>query len=134
MKRNAQSMMLAAALVIAGNVGQAQSVDSMPPVVVKTLPQSGDKDVAPGTVKLQVTFSKEMMDGSWSWSSAWGNSTPEVIGKPSYDTARRTCTITVKLEPGKSYGYWINSDRFKNFKDKGGKAAVPYLLVFETKK
>jgi hypothetical protein len=76
MKRYAQSMMLAAALVIAGNVGQAQSVDSMPPVVVKTVPQSGDKEVASGTVKIQVTFSKEMMDGSWSWSSAWAEFHP----------------------------------------------------------
>jgi hypothetical protein len=134
MRLYSQIAMLVTALMVAGSVGQAQSVDSMPPVVVKTVPQSGDKAVAPGTVKIQVTFSKEMMDGSWSWSSAWGNSTPEGIGKPSYDTARRTCTITVKLEPGRSYGYWINSDRFKNFKDKGGQAAVPYLLVFETKK
>jgi hypothetical protein len=63
MKRYAQSMMLAAALVIAGNVGQAQSVDSMPPVVVKTLPESGDKAVAAGTVKIQVTFSKERQHG-----------------------------------------------------------------------
>lgn len=127
-------MMLVAALAAAGVAVWAQSVDSMPPVVVKTVPQSGAKNVVAGTVKIEVTFSKEMMDGSWSWSSAWANSSPEGVGKPSYDAARRTCTLTVKLEPGRSYGYWINSDRFQNFKDKGGKPAVPYLLVFETKK
>jgi hypothetical protein len=59
MNRYAQIVVLAAAIEIAGGAGQAQSVDSMPPVVVKTVPESGAKDVAPGTVKIQVTFSKE---------------------------------------------------------------------------
>jgi hypothetical protein len=59
MNRYAQIVVLAAAIEIAGGAGQAQPVDSMPPVVVKTVPESGAKDVAPGTVKIQVTFSKE---------------------------------------------------------------------------
>jgi hypothetical protein len=38
----------------------------------------------------------------------------------------------VKLEPGKTYVIWLNSQKFRNFKDKDGQPAVPYLLVFET--
>jgi hypothetical protein len=49
----------------------AQDIGSMPPVEVKTVPESGAKDVAPGTVEIRVTFSKEMTDNSWSWSSGW---------------------------------------------------------------
>ena len=45
----------------------------------------------------------------------------------------KTCIATVKLEPGKSYVSWLNSQKFGNFKDKDGQSAVPYLLVFETK-
>jgi hypothetical protein len=113
--------------------GHAQDLDSLRPVVVKTVPESGIKDVAPGTFEIRVTFSKEMMDGSWSWSTAWENSTPDSIGKPKYDTDHKTCVMKVKLEPGKTYGFWLNSDRFKNFKDKQGRPSVPYLLAFKTK-
>ena len=109
------------------------TVESLPPVVVKTVPESGTKDVAPGVVEIKVTFSKEMADNSWSWSTAWKDSSPEMIGKPNYDTDRKTCVVKVKLEPGKTYGYWLNSQKFTNFKDNQGHAAVPYLLVFRTK-
>jgi hypothetical protein len=111
----------------------AQNIESMPPVVVKAVPESGAKDVAPGTVEIRVTFSKEMTDNSWSWSGAWQGSTPESVGKPKYEKDGKTCVIKVKLEPGKTYAYWINSARFQGFKDQQGHPAVPYLLVFQTK-
>jgi len=109
------------------------SLQSAPPVVVKTMPEAGTKDVAPGEMVIKIIFSKEMMDQSWSWSSAWQNSTPESIGRPYYEADRRTCVMKVKLEPGKTYGWWINSQSFNNFKDAQGHAAVPYLFVFQTK-
>lgn len=109
------------------------TVGSVAPVVVKTVPEAGAKDVAPGEVEIKVTFSKEMADGSWSWATAWKDSTPEGVGKPHYEADQKTCVFKVKLEPGKTYGYWINSQSFKNFKDRNGRPAVPYLLVFQTK-
>ena len=115
-------------------LSRAADLESLPPVVVKTTPQAGANNVAAGEVEIRVTFSKKMKDGSWSWSSAWQNSAPEIIGKPRYEADGKTCVIKVKLEPGKTYGYWINSEKFKNFKDAQGKSAVPYLLAFETKK
>jgi hypothetical protein len=111
----------------------AQNIDSMPPVVVKTVPQSGSKNVASGEMEIKVTFSKEMRNGSWSWATAWKDSSPEIIGKPRYEADGKTCVVKVKLESGKTYGYWLNSQNFHNFKDKSGHASVPYLLVFETK-
>jgi len=105
----------------------------MPPVVVKTTPESGTKDVAPGQVEIKVTFSKEMTDNSWSWSDAWQGSSPAMVGKPQYDAGKKTCTLNVKLEPGKTYAYWLNSEKFRNFKDRQGHASVPYLLIFQTK-
>jgi len=114
-------------------LGQAQSIESMPAVVVKTVPEAGAKDVAPGEMEIKVTFSKEMSDGSWSWSTAWQNSEPEFIGKPKYLSDHKTCVVKVKLEPGKTYGWWLNSQKFGNFRDKEGRSAVPYLLVFKVK-
>ena len=117
----------------APQVSHAQDIDSIAPVVVKTVPEAGSKDVSTGIVEIKVTFSKEMMDQSWSWSSAWENSTPEGLEKPRYESDHRTCVMKVKLEPNKTYGYWINSQNFHGFKDQQGHSAVPYLLVFKTK-
>ena len=124
--------MIALAIMLALSALQAQDIASMPAVVVKTVPESGSKNVAPGEVEIKVTFSKEMTDGSWSWSTAWQGSTPEIIGKPKYEKDGKTCVLKVKLEPNKSYGWWLNSEKFRNFKDRQGKPSVPYLLVFET--
>ena len=105
----------------------------MPPVVVKTVPEAGAKNVVPGEYVIKVTFSKKMEDHSRTWSSAWENSTPDFIGKPQYDVAHRTCTVKVKLEPGKTYGFWLNSENYHNFRDADSRPAVPYLLTFKTR-
>ena len=39
-----------------------------------------------------------------------------------------------KLEPNKTYAIWVNTEAIGNFKDTDGRSAVPYLLVFKTKK
>ena len=110
-----------------------QTVAGLPPVVVNTQPVSGARDVEPGVTEIRVRFSKEMADGSWSWSTAWENSAPEIIGQPHYESDGRTCVAKVKLEPGRTYAWWLNSDKFKNFTDLAGRPAVPYLLIFQTK-
>lgn len=126
-------LLLGAACHFTMYTARAQDIDSMPPVVVKTLPEAGAKNVAPGEYLIKVTFSKKMEDDSWSWSTAWENSTPDFIGKPQYDAAHRTCSVKVKLEPNKTYGFWLNSENYHNFRDAGGRPAVPYLLTFKTK-
>lgn len=112
----------------------AVSVKQMPPVVVRTIPQAGDTQVDAAQVKeIRITFSKKMMDKSWSWVQMSKETFPKAAGDISYDKERRICVMPVKLEPGKTYVMWLNSERFANFKDEAGKSAVPYLLVFETK-
>jgi len=109
-----------------------QLLAEQPPVVVETFPVSGARDVAPGDVEIRVRFSKPMTDGSWSWSSAWENSAPDLLGEPHYLEDHCTCVLTARLEPGRHYGWWLNSQNFQNFKDHAGTPAVPYLLTFET--
>ena len=88
--------------------------------------RSGYTDLAPD--------SKAMQDGSWSWST-WGEENfPKTTGKPRYLTDKRTCVLPVELQPGRTYAIWLNSNNFGNFKDAEGRQAVPYLLIFETKK
>jgi RNA polymerase sigma-70 factor (ECF subfamily) len=110
------------------------SVKSMPPAVVRTDPQAGDTQVdAAKVTEIRVTFSKEMADRVWSWSQISDDTFPKVTGKPHYEKDRRTCVLPVKLEPGKTYVFWLNSEKFPGFRDTAGRPSVPYLLVFETR-
>ena len=110
------------------------TLESVPPVVVKTIPEAGAADVDPKLTEIKVTFSKPMQDGSWSWATLSRESFPKMGGKPKYLKDKRTCVLPVKLEPGKTYAIWVNSEKFRDFKDTDGRSAVPYLLVFRTKK
>ena len=131
MKSFCTLLTLAVAISFAG--AEDISVESAPPVIVKTLPQAGAADVDAKITEIQVTFSKDMMDQSWSWSQISEETFPKTDGKPHYDKDQRTCVLPVKLEAGKTYAFWLNSEKFGNFKDADGRSAVPYLLVFETK-
>ena len=123
-----------AIVAAAGGMDGKPSVATLPPVVVKTIPQSGDTAVDAKSVKeIRVTFSKKMTDKTWSWSQIANDTFPKVTGDIRYDKDGMTCICPVELEPGKTYVSWLNSERFHNFKDADGQPAVPYLLVFETK-
>lgn len=109
------------------------SVDTAAPVVIETMPEAGSVGVDPDTSEVRVRFNKPMQDGSWSWCTITPNTFPETTGSPRYLDDGQTCVLPVKLEPGRSYGIWINTaERFLNFQDRSGRPAVPYLLVFET--
>jgi len=133
--RNVITMSVCSVLLATGLTwGQEPSVKSMAPSVVKTVPEAGVMNVdAATTTQIKVTFSKEMLDRSWSWSQMSKDSFPQIIGKPKYLEDKKTCVIDVKLEPKKTYVIWVNTQKFGNFKDTDGSSAVPYLLVFQTK-
>jgi hypothetical protein len=122
---------LLAAVAIANGAAEF-TLESAPPVVVKTSPIAGATDVDPTLTEIEVTYSKPMQGGIGSWST-WGEENfPEMVGEPKYLPDGRTCVATVKLRPGKFYAIWLNSEKFGNFKDTNGRPAVPYLLTFRT--
>ena len=108
------------------------SLESAPPVVVRTVPMAGGAGVDPALTEIRVTYSKPMQDGSWSWSIWNEGNYPETIGKPRYLPDGCTCVLPVNLKPDKFYAIWLNNDKSKNFTDTNGKPAVPYLLTFRT--
>jgi hypothetical protein len=123
-----------AAIFLATAAAKAEdlTLQSARPVVVKTVPPAGAADVDAGLTEIKVIFSKPMQDGSWSWST-WGEENfPKTTGNPRYLPDGRTCVLPVKLQPGKFYATWLNSDKFHGFQDRDGRAAVPYLLSFVT--
>ena len=115
---------------------QEITVESMPPSVVKTVPQCGDTEVPAATSEIRVTFSKDMMtEQMWSWNMHSPETFPEITDRKGirYLEDNRTCVLPVKLAPGRTYLIWINTQQNNAFRDTSGKPAVPYLLVFETK-
>lgn len=119
----------------AGNeaVTEPASVDSSP-IVVETTPKTGDTAVDPALAEIRVTYNREMLDGSWSWSQKGEDTFPEVAGDPHYLADGKTCVLPVKLQPGRTYEIWLNSHKFHNFQDKARRPALPYVLRFQTRK
>jgi len=109
------------------------TVQSLPPVVVKTEPQSGFTDVDPSITELRVTFSKPMTDGDWAWAQISDDTYPKTTGRPRFLDDHKTCVLPVKLESGKTYVIWLNLPPYDSFQDTDGHRAVRYLLAFQTK-
>jgi RNA polymerase sigma-70 factor (ECF subfamily) len=123
-----------AAAAAAGAEDEEVTVKTMPPSVVKTIPQAGDTAVDPATKEIQVTFSKDMLtDRMWAVVQTSKKTFPTIEGKIHYLDDKRTCVVPVKLEPGKTYVLWFNRAQFNSFRDTDNNPAVPYLLVFQTK-
>ncbi len=112
---------------------QEITVESAPPVVVKTIPTAGDAEVDPGLTEIRVTFSKPLDPGGMSVVRASPATFPDLSGRVSFEPDQETLIIPVSLKPGRDYALWFNTSRFQNFKDRNGRALVPYLLVFRTK-
>lgn len=124
---------LAALFLAAGNA-LALNLEHQPPVVIKTVPEYGAENVDPALSEIRVTFSKEMTDKSWSWVQIAPENFPKIAGEPRYLEDKKTCVVSVHLEPDTTYIIWLNTQKFTNFRDTDGRPAHPYLLMFETGK
>ena len=125
------SLLLTSAISIA--LAEEITLDSARPVVIKSVPEAGSASVDPSTTEIRVTFSKQMQPGVWSWGMVDKETYPGTSEAPKYLDDKRTCVLPVKLQPGKTYAVWINTEKLQNFKDTKGMVAVPYLLVFKTR-
>ncbi len=126
--------MFSAACCPASEAQDEVSLDSVPPSVVRTVPQCGDAAVDPSLNEVSVTFSKDMKvtGHCWSWCGVRDDTFPALAGATRFLADGRTCVLTVALEPEKTYAIWINTDVYHSFQDPDGHTAVPYLLVFRT--
>lgn len=113
--------------------GYTAEKDNLPPKVVSTSPKNSLQDVDPKLTEISVTFNEPMMDKSWSWSYEDKNKFPQMTGEPYYTGNYTKCVLPVKLEPNKEYVIWINTARFRNFKDNAGNPAEPHRFIFKTR-
>ena len=110
------------------------TVKTMPPVVVKTIPQAGDTNVDPALKEIRVTFSKTMLTNQqWSVVDVSNTTTPKISGAVHFLSDKKTFVIPVTLQPGRTYAVWLNYKNFNYFKDEDQNSSVPYLLVFQTR-
>lgn len=107
------------------------TVESSPPVVIHTVPTSGDTHVPSDLRELRVTFSKPMKDGHWTWIEWKAGSLPDFAGEPRFLEDKRTCILPIRVLPGRAYALWINSEQERGFQDLGNRSAIPYLLHFQ---
>jgi hypothetical protein len=98
------------------------------PHVVSTEPKIGAKDVDAGVAELKVTFDLPMGGGM-----SFTGDVPAVSGaKPAWSKDRRTITLPIKLEPGQSYRFGLNSPRHVNFQSSAGVPLEPVAFEFST--
>lgn len=133
MKFAIAALLVMTALAVAED--KPATVQTMPPSVVKTVPQAGDMAVDPALKEISVTFSKDMKTNRmWAICQISDETFPgKGAGEIHYLADKRTCVFPVKLQPGKTYVLWFNRGKFNSFRDTAGNPAVPYLLVFQTK-
>ncbi|MBN2163647.1 MAG: hypothetical protein JXR25_03625 [Pontiellaceae bacterium] len=101
------------------------------PVVVEVSPGILMNAVDPDICEISVTFDCAMLDNSWSWTGG-GEHYPKIIGRPEYDSDCKTCTLPVRLEPGRWYAIGVNSPAHANFRSENKVPADPYLILFAT--
>ena len=121
--------------LVASLKAEPVSIEALPPVVVKMVPAAGDGAVDLATREIRVTFSKDMLTRKmWSLVTVSQKTFPKINGQMKYLPDKRTFVAPVKLEPGRTYAFWVNQGRFTGFRDAANHPAVPYLLVFQTRK
>jgi hypothetical protein len=98
--------------------------EDLPPVVVRSVPESGSRDVPAGLQEIRVTFSNEMKDRSWSWCGAGAFQAPP-LSNVHYDVDHRTIVGTAKLEAGKQYAVVAEFRRVLEFPRRAGAFGGP---------
>jgi RNA polymerase sigma-70 factor (ECF subfamily) len=73
-----------------------------------------------------------LTDRMWSWclesEATWPALDPEGVRY----VDERTCVAPVRLEPGRTYVIWFNTEQQDAFRDTKQRPAVPYRLEFAT--
>ncbi len=116
-----------------GAGGNDVDLDRYPPVVIASDPPAGALGVDAGLDTIRVTFSVDMLDGSWSWVQADPHYPPG-DGGASYEDERTNVLDGRMLAADTAYHAWINdpSGTYTSFQSAREKPALPWSLAFST--
>lgn len=102
--------------------------------VVSTDPPTGARDVAPTLSEVRIRFSAPVRTDRYSIVTTDQGRQLNVIGSLAFEEDGRVCVLAVKLAPGTTYSYSVNSARYTGFCSAADPNDVvkPYLVVFTT--
>lgn len=106
---------------------------ALQPKVLALSPENGATNVDPAQTTLVITFDRVMRDKSWSVVGSPPD-VPKITGTPRYDGSLKQLTLTVTLEPGRTYRIGLNDATRKGFASAEGLALEPYVWTFTTRK
>jgi hypothetical protein len=111
----------------------ARKYEEARPRVVSMTPPNGTADVDPKVGEILFRFSRPMKAGNYAvMPSAKGREAmPEVLGV-SFDDSGIVLTLRVRLEPGRSYEFSLNSASGGAFQSADGVALAAYPVRFTT--
>jgi hypothetical protein len=109
----------------------ALAAHAVAPRVITLDPPNGATGVDPTKALLRATFDRPMEE-SWSWVTE-GADFPTATGKAYFEPDGRTAAMPVRLEPGRTYVLWLNSEQYQLFRDRAGNPAMPLRWVFSTR-
>lgn len=112
--------------------GIGSSAPVVPPQVVELDPPQGAVGVDPTKTLLRARFDRPM-EGSWAWVTEGGDSFPEMAGQGYFEPDRVTAALPVRLQPGRTYVVWLNSEQHLLFRDTAGVPATPLRWTFTTR-
>jgi hypothetical protein len=102
------------------------------PKVISMNPPDGATDVDPGLTVITIVFDRAMAPHSWSVVGG-GPQFPETTGQPSYDANCRVFSLPVRLKPGWTYRFMLNSQRYTAFRSADGVPLEPLDVTFTTR-
>jgi hypothetical protein len=101
------------------------------PKVVSMIPANGAQDVDPSLTAIQVVFDRPMTDKDWAMVGS-GPHYPETSKGAHFDAQHKVWTAPVKLKPGWSYEFMLNSEYFDTFQSEEGVPLEPVSVTFKT--
>jgi hypothetical protein len=102
------------------------------PKIITMIPENGAKDVDPELQFITIRFDRPMKNRSWSILGE-GLKVPEMPREPYYQGGNMILTIPVKLNPGWTYDFWLNSEKKKGFMSELGEPLEPVHIQFGTR-
>ncbi len=102
------------------------------PKLVTMTPANGAVDVEPSTTSFVLQFDRPMKRNGWSLVGSKEN-VPEVVGTPAWNSARTVLTLSIRLVPGRTYRFSLNSERFTGFQAEDGTPLAPVDVTFSVK-
>lgn len=110
-------------------VAETKDRTAKSPQILSMSPPNGATDVASTLTTLEIRFDRTMATKSWSFVGS-KEDVPEMVGQPSWSGDGTSLKAKIRLVPGRTYHFWLNSERFQGFRSADGTPLEPVEVQF----